>query len=505
MIRKSINQSVKYYSKWRFSRVKDIHVNAQSLQKQNLKKLIVSLSQTSFGKEHQIHSKSEYKSFTSQIPIRTYDQIKPYIKQMMLGEKNVLWPGRTKYFSKSSGTTSDKSKFLPVSQQLIRNNMVSACWDTVSTIYHQWEGANIFSEKTLFLGGSLEDYSEFPASKIGDVSAIMIHTMPPIGRPFYTPDFKTAILPEWEEKIEKLCQICSKENVVMFGGVPTWTIVLFKRMLEKYGAKNILDIWPNAKIYMHGGVGFDPYKKQFQEYLPSREFKYLEVYNASEGYFAYQDNWDEDGMLLNVNHGMYFEFLPFGEWDNEFGQATPLEEIELGKDYALVISTCAGLWRYNTGDTIQFTSKSPYRIKVSGRTKHYINAFGEEVMVNNTDQAIANTCNQLDVKVSDYTVAPIYLNQNEKGAHEWLIEFEHPPINLDQFTKVLDKELQLINSDYEAKRHKEMALSSPKIKKLPEGTFVKWLKAKGKFGAQIKVPRLSNNRDYVDDILDFVD
>ncbi|HHH50036.1 MAG TPA: GH3 auxin-responsive promoter family protein, partial [Saprospiraceae bacterium] len=334
----------------------------------------------------------------------------------------------------------------------------------------------------------------------------MIQNIPAVGRPFFTPDIETALMSEWEAKIDRIAQITSREkDVVMIGGVPTWTVVLFRRILEITGKSNILEVWPNFETYTHGGVGFEPYRKQFAEFLPSDQVSYMEVYNASEGFFAIQNDLDEDGMLLLLNNGMYFEFIPAEEWHKEEPLAIPLSEVEIGKNYALVVSTNSGLWRYSPGDTVSFTSTRPYKIKITGRTEQFVNAFGEELMISNTDKALAITCRQLNAAVADYTVAPIYFSKSGKGGHEWLVEFDRLPKDLEKFAKVLDKNIQQINSDYEAKRYKSMALKQLKLQPVPKGTFHRWLKSKGKYGGQHKVPRLANDRKYLDDILNFLE
>jgi hypothetical protein len=354
------------------------------------------------------------------------------------------------------------------------------------------------------MGGSHYAYEPFPQSRIGDVSAIMIEHMPSIARPFFTPDFETALLPNFEEKLNRLVELLPKERLVMLGGVPTWTVVLFNRILEHTGKNNLLEIWPDLEAYVHGGVSFSPYREQFKRFIPREDFIYQEIYNASEGFFAIQNDSNEDGMLLLVDNGVYYEFVPFEEWDSEFPRTIGLADVEKGKHYAIVITTNSGLWRYMPGDTVMFTSTMPYKIKVTGRTKQFVNAFGEEVMVSNTDKALAETCKFLNVEVAEYTVAPIYFNGKGKGGHEWLIEFDRQPADIEQFKNVLDQNLQRVNSDYEAKRHKNLALDRLCARILPRGTFHLWLRSKGKFGGQNKVPRLANHRQYVDDILLFL-
>ncbi|MBL0008738.1 MAG: GH3 auxin-responsive promoter family protein [Saprospiraceae bacterium] len=341
-----------------------------------------------------------------------------------------------------------------------------------------------------------------PDIRYGDVSAIMLHHLPWIGRPFFTPDFNTSLLPEWDKKIEIMADVCSRENVGVFAGVPTWTLVLFRRMLELTGKSNMQEVWPHASVYMHGGVGFGPYQEQFKAMFPNDRFAYQEIYNASEGYFASQDTNDrQEGLLLFPDTGIYYEFIPEGQWHHPTPEAIPLKAVEIGKPYAMVITTNGGLWRYKIGDTVMFTSTDPHRLCITGRTKQYINTFGEEVMVDNTDRAIELTSRALRAMVSDYTVAPVHMTLNGRGGHHWLIEFDQAPEDINAFADLLDTNLQLLNSDYEAKRFQSMALNRLQLTVLPKGTFRKWIQKKGKSGSQAKVPRLSNERTYLEEVL----
>ena len=408
------------------------------------------------------------------------------------------------WYAKSSGTTSSKSKFIPVPKENLRRNHIKGSWDAVTLMYHERKDSKIFERKNLVMGGSLTNYENNPMTTYGDISAIMLYNMPIVGRPFYTPDFQTALLPNWDEKIAKMVKICGQEDVNMFGGVPTWTIVLFRKILESTGKDNMLEVWPDVKAYIHGGVGFEPYREQFKQFIPSDDFCYMEVYNASEGYFAIQNDFMSDDMLLLLDNGVFYEFLPMTEYGKKDAKTLSLQDVELDVNYAMVISTNAGLWRYIIGDTVKFTSLSPFKIKITGRTKHYINAFGEEVMVRNTDKALALATKAFDVKAIDYTVAPVYFAEGSQGRHQWLIEFENPPADLEAFSIRLDRELQAANSDYEAKRYKSMALENLTVDILPRQSFYKWMAMRGKLGGQNKVPRLSNNRKYVDEILSFI-
>lgn len=501
-MRKLVNRVFKWYHRQRFRDLQRTMQHPAETQRALLHQLIDATKHTEWGKLYDYRSIHTPEVFATRVPVSDYDDLKPYIRRMMHGEKDVLWGGQVRWFSKSSGTTSDQSKFIPVSTQNLKECHIRGTWDTMTLFYHNRPDARQFELKSMIMGGSLLRFEPYPRTMIGDVSAIMIQHMPLVGRPFFTPDRKTAMLPEWETKLELLAQKAVNEpNVVMIGGVPTWTVVLFRRMLELTGKQHILEIWPHFQVYIHGGVSFMPYKKQFEEFFPSPQVSYQEIYNASEGYFAVQDDFSKDDMLLLLNNGIYYEFLPMEEWDKTHPKSIPLWEVEAGKNYAMVISTNSGLWRYLPGDTILFTSTNPYKIRITGRIKQFVNAFGEEVMVENTDKALAEACAQFDAIVSDYTVAPIYFKGTGKGGHEWLIEFEKPPLDLEKFITQLDINLQKVNSDYEAKRYRSMALERLRLRPVPIGTFHNWLRSKGKLGGQHKVPRLANHREYVEEIL----
>lgn len=504
-MRKFINKAFKWYLQQRYQ-VLQRHVAAPAeVQAALLRQLLAANKHTEWGRLHGYRHIKTAQQFAAHTPIQDYDGLKPYIERMMKGEKDVLWSGQVRWFSKSSGTTSDRSKFIPVTSQNLKQCHIRGTWDTMTLFYQQRPDARQFECKSMVMGGSLSRYEAYPSTIIGDISAIMTAHMPLVGRPFFTPDLETALLSDWEEKLERLALAGAQDpNIVMIGGVPTWTVVLFRRILEITGKDNMLEVWPDFQGYIHGGVSFTPYRKQFEAFFPSAAVSYQEIYNASEGYFAAQDQFADDGLLLLLNNGIYYEFLPMEEWESPNPKAVPLAEVEMGKNYALVISTNSGLWRYTPGDTVTFVSTQPYRIKVTGRTKQFVNAFGEEVIVDNTDQALALACQQTGAMVSDYTVAPIYFNGNGKGGHEWLIEFERPPKSINEFNRLLDLNLQKINSDYEAKRAHSLALEQLRLHPLPVGTFHNWMRARGKFGGQNKVPRLANHRQYVEEILDFL-
>jgi hypothetical protein len=406
------------------------------------------------------------------------------------------------WFAKSSGTTSDRSKFIPVSQESLDQNHYQASKDVLTMYYLHHPESDLLTGKGLVIGGSHQIAQLNEQVRLGDLSAVLLQNTPFWGQWLRTPELSIALMDEWETKIEALAQSTITENVTSLSGVPTWTLVLLRRILEITGASHIKQVWPNLELYFHGGVSFAPYRQQFEQ-LIGEPIHYLEMYNASEGFFAAQSHADEDGMLLLLNHGIFYEFMPVEEYGKPSPQTIGLADVEIGKNYALVISTTGGLWRYLVGDTIQFTTRFPFRVKVSGRLKHYINAFGEEVIVDNTDRALAMACAQTGAVVNDYTAAPVYFSAGQNGAHEWLVEFEQPPADLAHFAHVLDDCLRQLNSDYDAKRHKDIALRQLILQAVPKGTFNQWLRSKGKLGGQHKVPRLSNERTLLEEISRF--
>jgi hypothetical protein len=419
---------------------------------------------------------------------------------MMQGEDNILWNTPVKWFAKSSGTTSDKSKFIPISDESLTDNHFKAAKDVLTHYYNNFPASDLLTGKSLVVGGSHQLSQINDEIQFGDLSAVLMQNSPFWGQWIRTPELSIALLDEWENKIEQLAQTTANENVTSLAGVPTWTLILLKRILEIKNKQTIKEVWPNLELYVNGGVSFVPYKEQFDKII-GEKINYLEIYNASEGFIAGQVGPDDDGMLLFTEHGIFYEFMPVEEYGKEKPNTIGLSDVQTGKNYALIISTTGGLWRYLIGDTVTFTSINPYKIKVSGRLKHYMNAFGEEVIVDNSDKAIAIACDKTNAMVSDYTAAPVYFSENNNGAHEWLIEFEKEPDNIIAFIYELDNALKEINSDYEAKRHKDIALRQPIVRVLPKGTFTKWLKSKGKLGGQHKVPRLSNDRTILEEIL----
>jgi len=466
--------------------------------------LLINARHTGFGRDHGLHElRGDYEAFRARVPVRDYDGHAPYIKRMLAGEESVLWPGLVRYFSKSSGTTADRSKFLPMSDENLRKNHLRGGWDAMSLYYDQRPEADLFARKNLVMGGSIHEHLT-RGIKVGDVSAIMLANFPAVGRPFYTPSFETMLLRNYDEKLEATARESLRADVGMVGGVPNWSMLLMRRILELTGASHMREVWPNFQLFTHGGISMAPYRKQFEDLIGPGPFDFLEIYNASEGYLGLRDDLSRDDMLLLLDNGVFYEFLPQDQWDCEFPQAIPLHEVELGQPYGVVLSTNAGLWRYNLGDTVIFTEATPYRFRITGRTKQFINTFGEEVMVTNTDHALELTCTELDCRVSEYTVAPIFIEvPGERGAHQWVVEFEQEPASLAAFAKTLDAHLQNLNSDYAAKRRLDLVLTNIIVDAVPSGTFNAWMRSRGRLGGQGKVPRLSSNRDHLETLLRF--
>lgn len=469
-------------------------------QRNVLQHLVTQAQYTEIGRKYNFSRLFTIKDFKKTIPINEYNDLKPYFKRMMGGEQNILWNTPINWFAKSSGTTSDKSKFIPISDESLKDNHFKGSKDVLTNYYKNFPDSDLLTGKSLVVGGSHQVYNLFEDIQYGDLSAVLMQNTPFWGQWIRTPELKIALLDEWESKIEQLATTTVQENVTSLAGVPTWTIILIKRILEISGKKTLKEVWPNLELYMHGGVSFKPYREQINK-LIGAPINYLEMYNASEGFFAAQNMPDDEGLLLYTDHGIFYEFLPVEEYGKPGAKTIGLKSVGLHKNYAPVITTNGGLWRYLIGDTIQFTSLKPFKIKVSGRLKHFMNAFGEEVIVENADNAIAIASAKTNSVVKDYTAAPVFFTEQNNGAHEWLIEFEIQPEDLNRFTLELDEALKSLNSDYEAKRHKNIALRLPIVHSLEKNTFDKWLRIKGKLGGQHKVPRLSNERKMVEEIL----
>jgi len=464
--------------------------------------LIDKAKDTEWGKKYNYKNIKNKSDFNSNVPLTDYETFQPYVERLLKNEQNLTWSSEIKWFAKSSGTISGKSKFLPVSKELLEDCHYKGGKDLLSLYYNQIPDRKLYKGKHLILGGSAEISYLTSDSYFGDLSAIILKNMPWWAEIRRTPAKEIALMSEWEEKIEKLAESTIQQDIYILAGVPSWTLVLCNRILEITGKKNLREVWPNLELFMHGGVNFEPYREQFQRLIPFSNMNYVETYNASEGFFGIQDDFKLNELLLMLDYGVYFEFIPMSEFDGINSKIVlELSQVETKINYALVISTNAGLWRYIIGDTIRFTSKNPFRFKLTGRTKSFINAFGEELVVENAEKAISETCRKTNSEIREYTVAPIYMSEKNKGAHEWLIEFKTLPEDILVFTHILDAELKTVNSDYEAKRSGNLSLGMPQIKIAAQGLFEKWLKSKNKLGGQHKVPRLSNDRVLMEEVL----
>jgi hypothetical protein len=498
-----LNSILTWVMKKRIHQIELFMKYPHEVQEEVLKRLLTTASFTEFGKKYSFDELVNYEDFKKRVPVHTYEQTFPYIDRLMRGEQNILWPSEVRWFAKSSGTTNARSKFIPVSPEALEECHFKGGKDLLSIYVNNFPDTKIFDGKGLAIGGShqINEFDSSASSYYGDVSAVIMQNLPPWAEFIRTPSLDVALMGNWEEKIEKIASSTAKVNVTHMAGVPTWTVLLLQRILDIEKKNNITEIWPNLEVFFHGAVAFKPYRNLFRSIIPSDSMRYWETYNASEGFFGIQDRKDSDELLLMLDYGVFYEFIPMEEWDKEYPDAISLSDVELEKNYAMVITTNSGLWRYNIGDTVRFTSLAPYRIKISGRTKHFINAFGEEVIIENADTAIAHACERTNAVIDNYTAAPIYLEKSKRGGHEWIIEFKRQPDSLEKFTVALDEMLRKVNSDYDAKRAHNIALVAPKIHSVVEGTFYNWMKKRGKLGGQNKVPRLSNSREYLDDIL----
>ncbi len=474
------------------------------VQNELLDGLLSKASNTEWGKKYDFKSIKNYDDFKNRIPLQNYESLHQDIQRIKNGEQNILWPTEIKWFAKSSGTTTGKSKFIPVSKESLIDCHYKGGKDLLAIYHNNHPTSKLILGKTLVIGGSSEINKVNKSSYAGDLSAIIMKNFPLWVEQRRVPKLSVALMDNWEEKIEQMVKTTSKEDVSNISGVPSWTLVFLKRILEYNRKDNINDVWPNLEMYMHGGVNFEPYKSQFLDLFPNHELNYYENYNASEGFFGIQDQSQQQEMLLMLDYGIFYEFIELTELENNEPKTLTLEEVELNKNYAIIITTNAGLWRYLIGDTVKFTSLNPFRIKVTGRTKHFINAFGEELIVENVEQAILLACNKSNAVINEFTVAPQYFTNKSTGKHQWLIEFEVQPNDMEKFSELLDSELKLLNSDYEAKRFNDMVLSKPLIQKVDKGTFYRWMKDKNTLGGQHKVPRLANDRVYIEELLKLV-
>lgn len=475
------------------------------VQEEVLMHLISRGKNTEWGSAYNYEAIQSYVDFNQRVPLTDYETIEPYVQRLLQNEQNLLWDADIKWFAKSSGTVSSKSKFIPVSKESLEECHYKGGKDLLSLYYNQIPDRKLYKGKHLILGGSAEINYFNSDSYFGDLSAIILMNMPWWAEIRRTPAKEIALMSEWEEKIEKLVHSTIEEDIYILAGVPSWTLVLCNRILEITGKTHLREVWPNLELFMHGGVNFEPYRQQFRKIIPFDDMNYVETYNASEGFFGIQDDFSKNELLLMLDYGIFFEFIRMDEFEGvNSKKVICLKEVEVGVNYALVLSTNAGLWRYIIGDTVRFTSKTPYRFKITGRTKSFINAFGEEVVVENAEQAIRAACRATNAEIADYTAGPIFMEDKKKGGHEWLIEFKKEPDQMNNFIQILDDTLKSVNTDYEAKRISDLSLGPPKIKVAPKGLFEKWLKSKDKLGGQHKVPRLNNNRKMLDELYDLL-
>ncbi|MEH0155301.1 GH3 auxin-responsive promoter family protein [Limibacter armeniacum] len=496
------NSAVNWMLKRRMEEVEYFMQNPLEVQERTFQQLIKSAKDTEWGRKYNYRNIRNGEDFKRDVPVSTYEELYPYIERLMQGEQNLLWPTKINCFSKSSGTTNARSKFIPVSGEALEETHYKAGKAMFAIYVNRYPETKFSIGKSLGIGGSYQQNHLNDETYYGDVSALIMKNLPFWAELMRAPSIEIALMDEWESKIEKIARTTINENITSLAGVPTWTLVLLQRILDITGKNSIAEVWPGLEVFFHGAVAFGPYRDSFQKLIQHPDMHYMEVYNASEGYFGIQDTNVADEMLLLLDYGVYYEFIPMDEWGKENPKVIDLGDVEVGKNYAMIISTNAGLWRYHIGDTVRFTSTSPYRIKITGRTKHFINAFGEELVIENAEEAITAACQVTGALVNNFSAAPIYLEAGKQGGHEWVVEFEHSPENMDIFVNVLDSKLREINSDYDAKRYKDIALIKPIIHNAPKGTFYEWMKRKGKLGGQHKVPRLANNREHIDSLIE---
>lgn len=483
-----------------------VHLNAEAQKTQQtlLGYLLKQGAKTAFGEAHGLGEIRNYEEFRERVPLNTYDDIKPWIDRARMGEESVLWPGHTHWFAKSSGTTNDKSKFIPITEEGLQNIHYAGSKDTVAYYLHNNPGSHVMDGKALILGGSFDTSAATATSRAGDLSAVLISQISKLANLIRIPSKEIALLPDFEEKRHRIALTAMKQNVTSLSGVPSWMLSTLSHMLELAGTDRLDDIWPNLEVFWHGGVAFTPYRKAFNRICTLAGMHYMETYNASEGFFGLQTDPADHALQLMANYGVFYEFLPLKEVGNPHAEAVPMWEVEPGKQYAMVISTTCGLWRYQIGDTVCFTQKDPYKFYISGRTKSFINAFGEELMVDNAEKGLHEACLQTGAEVREYTAAPVFMDSEAKGRHQWVIEFRKEPESVEAFAEALDEALRRINSDYDAKRYKDISLQRLEIVKAERGLFDRWMKQRGKLGGQHKVPRLCNDRKLIDQILTLI-
>lgn len=491
----------KVYFARRVRAIRRYDKHAKSIQMAVLRRLVDDARDTEWGRNHAYAGIRNYSDFASRVELNTYEELKGYIQRMREGEADVLWKGKVNWYAKSSGTTNDKSKFIPVSKEGLKDTHYMGGRDCIASYLRINPSSRMFSGKGLILGGSHAPNLNTPDSLVGDLSAILIENVPSLLELVRVPKKKIALLSDFEEKRDKIAKIASKKNVTNISGVPSWMLSVLHRMMEIKGVDTLDGIWPNLEVFFHGGVAFTPYREQYKSIIRNPKMHYMETYNASEGFFGIQTDLADPAMSLMIDYGVFYEFIPMSEFGTQNPKIVPLWEVEPGVNYAMVISTSCGLWRYVIGDTVKFTQKDPYKFIITGRTKHFINAFGEELIIDNAEKGLARACGATGATVKDYTAAPVFMDGEAKCRHQWLIEFAKRPADIGEFAMILDRSLQTINSDYEAKRHKDITLQPLEIVEAREGLFDEWLKGKGKLGGQHKIPRLSNSREHIDELL----
>ena len=499
----SLTNIARLFFKPRWSELKRHQNDGEALQREVLSNLLAKAKDTEYGRNHLFGATKDYEDFVRNTPINTYEELKGDIDRMRRGESDVLWRGRVKWYAKSSGTTNDKSKFIPVSPEGLQRVHYKGGADVVAIYLRNRPDSRMFDGRGLILGGSHAPNYNLPGSLVGDLSAILIENINPLANLVRVPSKKTALLSDFETKRDRIAREAMSKNVTNISGVPSWMLSVLNRMMEVTGKTHLEEVWPNIEVFFHGGVAFTPYREQYQKLITSPRMQYMETYNASEGFFGIQDDPNDKSMLLMLDYDVFYEFVPMEniELAPEHYNPIPLWAVEKGKNYAMIISTSCGLWRYMLGDTVQFTSTNPYKFIITGRTKSFINAFGEELIVDNAERGLAHACEMTGAVVSEYTAAPVFMGSDAKCRHQWVIEFAKAPDDIDKFATALDKKLQEVNSDYEAKRYKDITLQPLEIIVAREGLFNDWLKHKGKLGGQHKVPRLSNKRDIIDEII----
>lgn len=497
----SITSIIRPFFSLRRKALEKYSTQAESLQMQVLHNLTKAAAHTEWGRQHDFAGLNSYEDFASSSPVNTYEDLKQAIDRMRQGERDVLWPGQVRWYAKSSGTTNDKSKFIPVSSQGLHDTHYAGGRDAVVWYLANNPQSSLFDGKALILGGSHAPNYNLKHSLVGDLSAILIENINPLVNLVRVPKKGTALLSDFEVKRDRIAREAIKENVTNLSGVPSWMLSVMTRVLEITGKDNLAEVWPNLEIFFHGGVAFTPYREQYRSLIPSPKMHYMETYNASEGFFGLQSDPSDPSMSLMLDYGVFYEFIPKEEIDSPTPNVLPLWGVETGRNYAVVISTSSGLWRYMIGDTVRFTSLSPYKFVITGRTKFFINAFGEELIVDNAEVGLAEACRRTGAQVLEYTAAPVFMDKEGKCRHQWLIEFSVEPEDLEQFATILDETLQLANSDYEAKRYKDITLQRLEIIRATPGLFHRWLASKGKLGGQHKVPRLSNSRSNIEEML----